>query len=273
MLSRLDMLLSSLFLFSYTYSIFVSFAETQLSLEHRWRIKFVQSAFDIFLKLELASWILLMLMMNSRRPEMGLFYNSYPGPVVNQWQSSGNPVCLEFWPKCTLECHWCRKFLVASVFPVCFRWSFSGLQVVFHCVPIVQINTGLPPGHHWMIAQASVVPVESVQWYPRVLTESGLEVIRSGHFPARNPLGIQLVWRELLELSWFHLNCNPKYTKTSIELISKACTNGCWSTHTFEQQNWYPLQQNFGIHALSVSPFYLSNGYGYIHCIDGAVYI
>ena len=29
----------------------------------------------------------------------------YPGPVVFQWQSSGNPVCLELWPQCTLECH------------------------------------------------------------------------------------------------------------------------------------------------------------------------
>ena len=30
----------------------------------------------------------------------------YPEPVVFQWQSSGNPVCLEHRPQCTLECHW-----------------------------------------------------------------------------------------------------------------------------------------------------------------------
>ena len=26
---------------------------------------------------------------------------------------------------------------------------------VFHCVPIMQINTGLPMGHHWLLASAS----------------------------------------------------------------------------------------------------------------------
>ena len=29
----------------------------------------------------------------------------YPEPVVFQWQSSGNPVCLELRPQCILECH------------------------------------------------------------------------------------------------------------------------------------------------------------------------
>ena len=90
----------------------------------------------------------------------------------------------------------------------------------------MQINTGSPLEHHWVLASASVVPVASqctgvssglpvwsVQWYPSVLTESGLEVIRSGHFPACDPLCIQLVWWELFELNWFHLTCNPKYTK------------------------------------------------------------
>ena len=166
----------------------------------------------------------------------------YPEPVVFQWPSSGNPVCLELRPQCTLECHWRNA--------VCFQWSSSGLTVafqwsssvfqlckltldrhwdttgckhqpvwfqwhpsvlvapvVFQCVPIMQINTGLPLEHHWVLASASVVPVASqctygssglpvwsVQWYPSVLTESGLEVIRSGHFPACDPLCIQLVW-------------------------------------------------------------------------------
>ena len=43
-----------------------------------------------------------------------------------------------------------EKLLVASVLPVGFQ-----------CVPIVQINTGWPPGHHWVVASASVVPVAS----------------------------------------------------------------------------------------------------------------
>ena len=173
--------------------------------------------------------------------------------------------------------------LVASVFPVCFQWSSSGFPVCFQCASIMEINTGSPLEHHWVLASASVVPVASqctcgscglpvcsnyaintgsplehhwvlasasvvpvasqctcvpsglpvwsVQWYLSVLTESGLEVIRSGHFPACDPLCIQLVWWELFELNWFHLTCNPKYTKTIMVLISKACTEWCWSTH------------------------------------------
>ena len=36
---------------------------------------------------------------------------SYPEPVVIQLQSSGNPVCLEHRPQCTLECHWRKNCL------------------------------------------------------------------------------------------------------------------------------------------------------------------
>ena len=79
----------------------------------------------------------------------------YPEPVVFQWLSSGNPVCLELRPQCTLECHWRN----ASVLPVVFQWSSSGFPVVFQCVPIMQINTGSPLEHHWALASASVVPV------------------------------------------------------------------------------------------------------------------
>ena len=120
----------------------------------------------------------------------------YPEPVVFQWQSSANPVCLELRPQCTLECHW-RS---ASVLPVVFQLSSSGFPVVFQCVPVIQINNGSPLKHHWVLASASVVPVASqctcgssglpvwsVQGYPSVLTASGLEIIRSGHFPACDP--------------------------------------------------------------------------------------
>ena len=81
----------------------------------------------------------------------------YPEPVVFQWQSSGNPVCLELRPQCTLECHWRN----ASVLPVVVQWFSSGFPVVFQCVPIMQINTGSPLGHRWVQASASVVPVAS----------------------------------------------------------------------------------------------------------------
>ena len=81
----------------------------------------------------------------------------YPEPVVFQWQSSGNPVCLELKPQCTLESHWRN----ASVLPVVFQWSSSGFPVVFQCVPIMQINNGSPLGHHWVLASASVAPMAS----------------------------------------------------------------------------------------------------------------
>ena len=127
--------------------------------------------------------------------------------------------------------------LIASVLPMVFQWSSSGFAVVFQCVPIMKINTGSPLEHHWLLASASVVPVASqctcgfsglpvwpVQLYPSVLTESGLQVIRSGHFPACDPLCIHLVWWELFELNWFNLTCNPKYQKTIVVVISKTCT-------------------------------------------------
>ena len=84
-------------------------------------------------------------------------YNPYPEPVVFQWQSNGIPVCLELGPQCTLECHWRN----ASVLPVVFQWFSSGFPVVIQCVPIMQINTGSPLGHHWVLTSASVVPVAS----------------------------------------------------------------------------------------------------------------
>ena len=84
----------------------------------------------------------------------------------------------------------------------------------------------------------------SVQWYPSVLTESGLEVVRSAHFPAWNSLCIQLVWWELFELNWIHLTCNPKYTKNyngahikSILRVTLKCS------HVLGAE-WFPLQSS-----------------------------
>ena len=118
--------------------------------------------------------------------------------ILSQWQFSGNPVAI--------QCDWNLDpvytgmplekeilVVVASAFPVCFLCASSGLPVVFQCVPIMQINSLSPLGHHWDLASASVVPVASqctcgssglpvwyVQWYPSVLTETRLEVIGSG---------------------------------------------------------------------------------------------
>ena len=122
-------------------------------------------------------------------------------PVVFQWSSSVFQLC-----KLTLDRQWDTTVCYHQL--VWFQWHPSVIvaPVVFQCVPIMQINTGSPQEHHLVLASASVVPVASqcncgssglpvwsVQWYPSVLTESGLEVIRSGHFPACDPLCIQLV--------------------------------------------------------------------------------
>ena len=57
----------------------------------------------------------------------------YPEPVVFQWQSSsGNPVCLELRPQCTLEYDWRNNFgsqYASSVLPVVFQRLSSGLLV------------------------------------------------------------------------------------------------------------------------------------------------
>ena len=110
-------------------------------------------------------------------------------PVCFQWSSSGFPVAFQWSSsvfqlcKLTLDRHWDTTGCKHQ--PVWFQWHLSVLvaPVVFQCVPIMQINTGSPLGHHWVLASASVVPVASqctygssglpvwsVQWYPSVLT-------------------------------------------------------------------------------------------------------
>ena len=116
--------------------------------------------------------------------------------TLSQWSSSGNPVAIQCAWNLDTSVHW----NATGEMPMCFQMSSSGLPVAFQwssSVPIMQINTGSPLGHHWVQASDSVVPmasqctcgssglpVQSVQWYPSVLTESGLEVIGSGQFPA-----------------------------------------------------------------------------------------
>ena len=66
-----------------------------------------------------------------------------------------------------------------------------------------------------------------------------------------------LVWRSARQATSQHatpyvynwngesvFNCNINYTKTIMVLISKAWTEWCWSTHMFEEQNWYVLQSS-----------------------------
>ena len=66
--------------------------------------------------------------------------------VVIQWQSSVPEIWTPVYNGMPLE----KELLVSSVLPM-----------VFHCVPIIQINIGLPLGHHWVLASASEVSVAS----------------------------------------------------------------------------------------------------------------
>ena len=84
--------------------------------------------------------------------------------TLSQWSSSGNPVAFQCAWNLYPSVHWNATgeiILGASVLPVVFQWSSCGFPVVFQCVPIMQINTGSPLGHHWVLASASVVPVAS----------------------------------------------------------------------------------------------------------------
>ena len=80
-----------------------------------------------------------------------------PALTLSQWSSSGNPVAIQCAWNLDPSVHW----NATGEMPVCFQWSSSGFPVVFQCVPIMQINTGSPLGHHWVQASASVVPVAS----------------------------------------------------------------------------------------------------------------
>ena len=85
----------------------------------------------------------------------------YPEPVVFQWQSSGNPVCLELRPQCTLECHWRN----ASVLPVVFQWLSSGLPVCSNYANKHWIATGTPLGASISQCGSSGIPVYLwLQW-------------------------------------------------------------------------------------------------------------
>ena len=87
-------------------------------------------------------------------------YRSIAGLItltLSQWSSSGNPVAIQCAWNLDPSVHW----NATGEIPVVFQWSSSGFPVVFQCVPIMQINTGSPLGHHWVQASASVVPVAS----------------------------------------------------------------------------------------------------------------
>ena len=77
-------------------------------------------------------------------------------PLPLPW-ASGLPVAIQCAWNLDPSVHW----NATGEMPVCFQWSSSGFAVVFQCVLIMQINTGSPLEHHWVLAPASVVPVAS----------------------------------------------------------------------------------------------------------------
>ena len=83
---------------------------------------------------------------------------------------------------------------VSSVLPVVFQWPSCGVPL---CSNMVIASASVVPVASPCTCGASGLPVWSVQWYPNALTESCLEVIKWGHFPACNSLCIELVWWEL----------------------------------------------------------------------------
>ena len=76
---------------------------------------------------------------------------------------------------------------------------------------------------------SSGLPVWYVQWYPSVLTESGLEVIRSGQFPACNlhmyTTGMAwVVWAYLISFDLqpqIHKNYNSGYIQGMYRVMLK----------------------------------------------------
>ena len=77
-------------------------------------------------------------------------------PVASQWSSSVFQLC-----KLPLDCYTDTTGCLHQ--SVLIQWHSSVLvaPVVFQCIPIMQITTGLPLEDHWVIASASVVPVYS----------------------------------------------------------------------------------------------------------------
>ena len=152
-----------------------------------------------------------------------------------RWSSSGFPVISGVFQLCklTLDRHWATTGCYHQ--PVWFQWHPSVLvaPLVFQYVPIMQINTGSPLEHHWVLASASVVPVASqctcgssslpvwsVQWYPSVLTKSGLEVT----FQYTTPYAYGMVrvgWAKLISFD-LQPQIHKNYNGTHIKVIHRV---------------------------------------------------
>ena len=155
-----------------------------------------------------------------------------------------------------------KEFVVASVFPVCFQWSSNDLQVVYQCVPLMQINIGLGLGASISQSGSSGIPV-----YLWILSgwpledHCGVSVVCpvvsqctdrfwfGGHWVRSLPSMQALMYTSgMARVVWAKLisfELQPQIQKKTIMvLLSKACTEWCWSNYTFDEQNWYPLQSS-----------------------------
>ena len=121
----------------------------------------------------------------------------YPEPVVFQWQSSGNPVCLHLDP----SVHW----NATGEMPVCFQWSSSGLPVAFQWSSSVFQLCKLTLDRHWDTIGCKHQPVW-FQWHPSVLVAP---VVFQCGLPSGIPVYWQnLVWRSLGQVTSQHATPN-----------------------------------------------------------------
>ena len=142
-------------------------------------------------------------------------YYTYPLP----W-ASGLPVAIQCPWNLDPSVQWnaTRERNVGSqCVPLWFQWSSSGFPVVFQCVPIMQINTGLPLEHHWVLASASVVPMafqctcgskkQIIGFYENA---TGLTIIEYCHDVYRLPDSIP-VWKMCTPCHWPYHGYIAKY--------------------------------------------------------------
>ena len=138
----------------------------------------------------------------------------YPEPVVFQWQSSDNPVCLGLRPQCTLECHWRN----ASVLPVVFQWLSSGLPVCSNYAN--WIATGTPLSASIIQCGSSGIPV---YWQNLVWRSLG-QVTSQDATLMFTPGMVRVVWAKPISFEFqpqIHKNFNAAHIKSMHRVMLK----------------------------------------------------
>ena len=154
--------------------------------------------------------------------------------TLSQWQFRGYPVAIQFDWNLDPSLHWkaTGENIVGS------QCVSNVPPVILQCVTIMQIITGLPLKHLWVIASV-VCPVvfqcTYCIWFggQQVRSLPGMQLLMYTTGMAR------AVWAKLIS---FELQ--PQIHKTTMVFMSKTCTEWCWSHRASEEQNWYALQSS-----------------------------